>query len=153
MRSWKEHWNPDAEFVFTKTMNLGVDPAHPRVTPGDHVDKESLGLRRLKHWWNAGFIRLDIEADNAPKARIVRITTKCFEVRVPGKRIIRVNTKQEAESTLRILTGNLNTNGENLPFLTKLNKTMWSLHSKNGVESIKGMKAAVSRLHEEARAR
>lgn len=154
MRNWKERWNPDAEFVFNKTMNLGLDPENPRVVPGDPVDKEALSLRRLQHWWNAGFIRLDKEADNSPRPRIVRITTGCYEVRVPGKQIIRVNTKQEADATLRVLTGNpkkLDADGD-LPYITKLNKLMWALHSDSGVESIKGMKVAIARLHEVASA-
>lgn len=156
MRNWKERWDPNAEFVFNKTMNLGLDPANPKVVPGDPVDKEALGLGRLKHWWNAGMIRLDIEADNAPRARIVRITTSCFEVRVPGKQIIRVNTKEEADATLRMLTGKMKPvvkEEENYPSLTKLNKTMWALRTSNGTESIRGFSAAVARLHEVARGR
>jgi hypothetical protein len=155
MRNWKERWDANAEFVFNKTMNLGLDPANPRVVPGDPVDKEALGLGRLKHWWNAGFIRLDIEADNAPKARIVRITTNCFEVRVPGKQIIRVNTKEEADSTLRMLTGQKSPAKKEggLPYMTKLNQAMWALHTVKGTESIRGFNAAVARLHEAASGR
>ena len=156
MRSWKERWDPNAEFVFNKTMNLGLDAENPRVVPGDPVDKEAIGLGRLKHWWNAGMIRLDIEADNSPRARIVRITTSCYEVRVPGKQIIRVNTKEEADSALRMLTGNMKPAAKdegNYPALTKLNKTMWALHTKDGTESIRGFSNAVARLHEVSRDR
>lgn len=156
MRNWKERWDANAEFVFNKTLNLGLDPNSPKVVPGDPVDKEALGLARLKHWWNAGFIRLDKERDNAPKARIVRITSKCFEVRVPGKQIIRVNTKEEADATLRLLTGQespVKEEDKNLPYMTKLNQAMWALHTAKGTESIRGFSAAIVRLHEAARGR
>ena len=152
MRNWRERWDPDAEFVFNKTLNLGLDPENPRVVPGDPVDKEALGLHRLQHWWNAGFIRLDTERLEAPKPCIVRLTASCYEVRVPGRKIIRVNTKQEAESILRTLEGRIEKQEDGLPFMEKLNKQMWALHTKDGVEKVKGMKDAVKRLHEVASA-
>jgi len=156
MRNWKERWDPNAEFVFNKTMNLGLDSENPRVVPGDPVDKTTLGLRRLQHWWNAGFIRLDKTADNAPKPCIIRITTNCYEVRIPGKKIIRVNTKQEADATLRALTGKLLKKGEDAesaPYIEKLNKLIWALHTSEGVEKVKGMPQAIARLHEVTRGR
>ena len=85
MRNWKERWDPEAEFVYNKRLKMGLDPENPWVMPGDPVDKLALGIRRLHRWWDAGTIRLDVERAEAPKPMILRITSKCFEVRVPGR--------------------------------------------------------------------
>ena len=151
MRSWRERWDPDAEFVYNKRLKLGLDPENPWVQPGDPVDKLAIGIRRLHRWWDAGMIRLDKERDNAPKPTIVRLTEKCFEVRVPGKKIIRVGNKQEADSLLRMMTDQIGQTDKSQPYVEKLNKLMWAVHSKHGVEKIKGMNQAIERLHEVAR--
>jgi len=155
MRNWKERWDPDAEYVFLKRLKLGLDPKNPWVLPGDPVPKDELGLRRLHRWWDAQIIGLDKERVDAPKPRIVRITQNCFEVRVPGKKIIRVNDKQEAEGVLRAITGELDNSKPQddsleLPYIQRLNKLMWALHTKDGVEKIKGADNAMQRLHEVA---
>ena len=151
MRNWKERWDPNAEFVFNKRLKLGLDTENPWVLPGDPVDKEALGICRLHRWWDAGMISLDKESDNTPKPHIMRITQRCFEVRVPGKKILRFGTKQEADASLRALTGQLlkkDEVAENTPFIEKMNKLIWALHTAEGTEKIKGMKQAIARRHE-----
>lgn len=56
VRDWRERWNPDADFIFLRTVELD----HGRkVHNGDLVPDEvrqKLGARRLYIWWRAGLI-------------------------------------------------------------------------------------------------
>ena len=58
VRSWKEHWNPEAPLIFLKRLKLGV-PGHEVVAMGDPVTpaiRKHLGNRRLHIWWDARFV-------------------------------------------------------------------------------------------------
>lgn len=149
MRNWKERWDPDAEFVFNKRLKLGLDAENPWVMPGDPVDKLALGIRRLHRWWDAGMISLSKTPVEAPKAKVLRVTAKCFEVRVPGKKTLRFDSKDEAMQALEVIEEQSTT--EDTPHIEKLNKRTWALHTKEGVEKIDGMGKAIERLHEVVR--
>lgn len=74
VRHWKQHWDPDAAFVFAKRRKLGVAGIE-YVNPGDDVTPEiraELGPKadyRLRQWWEAKFIELkDWEAPEVMRA-------------------------------------------------------------------------------------
>lgn len=58
IRHWKQTFDPDADFVYTKRKLMGLDPENPYVNPGDLVDKSAFNIHRLKMWWKCGFIAL-----------------------------------------------------------------------------------------------
>lgn len=100
IRSWKERWDPKAEFVFAKRLKLGLaDQAV--VLPGDPVDKTQFSLQRLRRWWTAGAIRL---ADQTSKPKdtpcVVRLTADVWETRVPGQEPMRFNSLGAAQAAL-----------------------------------------------------
>lgn len=77
MRHWKQHWDPNADLIFTKKLRIGDDPERPYVLPGDPVTpelRESLGLHRLKIWWEAEF--LAIAPEHAPKPYVKQSARK-----------------------------------------------------------------------------
>lgn len=103
LRSWKERWHPDAEFVFAKRLKMGLDPEKPWVLPGDPVDKNLFGLSRLRRWWEARVIRLakpDVNPQPEKVGRIVRLTNTVWEVRRPGRDPQRVDSRGEADRLL-----------------------------------------------------
>jgi hypothetical protein len=54
---WRENWDPKADLVFLRKMNL-FDQTY---LPGDAVTpelREKLKTSRLRHWFNGGFIGL-----------------------------------------------------------------------------------------------
>lgn len=75
-RHWKQRWDANADFVFLRRIKLGGE--HGTVTAGDPVPKDRrikaqnrtperrkgpdgkqrLNIRRLKLWWDAGYIGL-----------------------------------------------------------------------------------------------
>lgn len=55
-RHWKQRFDPNAEFVFTRRVRVGPKDA-PWVPAGTVVDKV-LHKRRLVTWWWAGLIAI-----------------------------------------------------------------------------------------------
>lgn len=56
MRHWKQRWDANADFVFTRRMRVGSTGA-PWVPAGSDVDKV-VHARLLKKWWAAGLIAI-----------------------------------------------------------------------------------------------
>ena len=127
LRSWKERWHPDAEFVYAKRLRMGIDPKNPWVLPGDPVDKTMFGLSRLRRWWEARVIKLadpnSIVADpNCP--RIVRLTNTAWEFRVPGQKAQRTNSLGDAKALWDEYEAGLK---QDEICLKQLNSQMWEL--------------------------
>lgn len=98
IRSWKERWDPQAEFVFAKRLKLGLAD-QPVVMPGDPVDKVQFSLQRLRRWWTAGAIRLAaFVKKDAPS--IVRLTAEVWEARIPGQEPTRFSSLGAAQAAL-----------------------------------------------------
>lgn len=117
MRSWRERWDPDAEFVFTKRLRLGLDPEKPFVLPGEPVPKDKLSLSRLRRWWDANVIKLANAPDpKADRPTIRRLTSAVWEVRIPGRKPFRTNDRGEAERMC-----------VQQPSLTQVNSQVWEL--------------------------
>jgi hypothetical protein len=68
VRNWKERFDLEAEFVFTKSLRYGDG----YVYPGDRVPKEEIKAHRLRVWWNGGFISR-ADSATAPKREEIRV--------------------------------------------------------------------------------
>lgn len=68
IRHWKERFDPKAEFVFMKRLQIGDG----YVYPGDPVNKEMLKPHQLRLWWNGGFISR-ADSPTAPKRKGIRV--------------------------------------------------------------------------------
>lgn len=71
LRHWKQRYDADAKFVFTRRLKLGLDKKKPWVLPGDPVPSGDVRIKgRLKRWWHAGVIALaDWESPEAAREK------------------------------------------------------------------------------------
>ena len=81
-RHWKQKWNPNAEFVYRRSLKIGDGRGNYRtVCVGDDVDKELWGLAKLKRLWESGAI--EIKGWKAPEPPV---TESREETKLTGPR-------------------------------------------------------------------
>lgn len=100
MRHWKQHWDPDADLVFLRSMKIGEG-----VKPGDPVTpamRQQLGLPRLRRFWRAQVVGL-ADFDPTSRSRKIEATITCkghgwYNVLLPnGEFHENVRTRKAAE--------------------------------------------------------
>lgn len=112
-RHWKQHFDPDADYVFSRPMKVGLDPENPNVIPGDDVPKELCDRNRLQLWFNAGFIEIkdwqtlqDKEAGIKPapsfQGSVVSRGRGWFSVTFPDRSSKNIRGQQKAEEALAL---------------------------------------------------
>ena len=114
-RHWRERFNPNADFVFMKTVTVAMPEGKTRFTTGCIVTEEVrslLGRGRLKRWWQAKVIRVRPKGyevpegvepellEEAPEAVIEEPSTESPEAPAPAELSDDTETPEQPEGEM-----------------------------------------------------